>query len=213
MKTMKTAFLITLLAALPALAQTPVDVSVFGTWVDAQGETAFEEGLEADFESGTGFGVAVNWFWGERLSTEFAASAVSLDAGLEADVEGDDEDDEFLVNLGSADLTPITATMQFHFARDSRIDPYVGAGVAWVLAGDLESEDLDLLEIGEVEVDDAFTYLLNAGLGIRFTETFGLYLDGKYIPLEPATRAEGDDEDVDIEINPVIFSAGVKFRF
>ena len=213
MKTLKTAFLITLLAALPALAQTPIDVSVFAAWVDAQGDTAFEEGLEADFESGTGFGVAVNWFWGNRLSTEFAASAVSLDAGLEAADEGDNEDEEFLIDLGSVDLTPITATLQFHFARDSRIDPYVGVGAAWVLAGDLESEDLDLLEIGEVEVDDEFTYLLNAGLGVHFTNTFGLYLDAKYIPLEPATRAAGDPEDVEIEINPVIFSAGLKFRF
>ena len=211
MKTMKTAFLITLLAGLPALAQTPVDVSVFASWVDAQGDTAFEEGLEADFESGTGFGVAVNWFWGQRLSTEFAASAVSLDAGLEAADESDAE--EFLIDLGSADLTPITATMQFHVARDSRIDPYVGVGAAWVLADDLESQDLDLLEIGAVEIDDEFTYLLNAGLGVRLTNTFGLYLDGKYIPLEPSTRAAGDSEDVDIEINPMIFSAGLKFRF
>ncbi len=212
MKTLKITFLLGLLAALPALAQAPVDVSVFASGVDAQGDTPFEGGLEADFESGTGFGVAVNWFWGQRLSTEFAASAVSLDAGLEAADEAADED-EFLIDLGSADLTPITATLQFHFARDRRIDPYVGAGVAWVLAGDLESEDLDLLEIGKIELDDEITYVLNAGLGVRITDHFGLYLDGKYIPYEPATRAEGDEQDVDLEITPVIYSAGLRFRF
>ena len=206
MKTLKITFLLGLLAALPALAQAPVDVSVFASQVEAQGDNVLEEGVETNFESGDGFGVAVNWFWGQRLSTEFSASALTMDAGL-------DFDGEPTVDLGSVDLTPIAATMQFHFARDSFIDPYVGAGVAWVLAGDLESEDLDLLEIGKIELDDEITYVLNAGIGVRITDHFGLYLDGKYIPYEPATRAEGDDEDVDLEITPVIYSAGLRFRF
>lgn len=212
MKSLRILLLLGLFAALPALAQTPVDVLVFGSWVDAQGDTAFDEGLEMDFESGTGFGVGVNWFWGDRVSTEFAASAVSLDAGIE-EGEGESDDEEPLVDLGSADLTPITVTFQFHFARDSFIDPYVGVGAAWVMADDLASDDLDLLEIGSIEVDDEVTYVLNAGLGVRFTDRIGLYLDGKYIPLEPATRAAEDPEDVDIEINPMILSAGLRFRF
>ena len=116
--------------------------------------------------------------------------------------------------LGELDPEVASLTREFHALLAAfRIDPYVGVGAAWVLAGDLESVDLDLLEIGEVEVDDEFTYVLNAGLGVHFTNTFGLYLDAKYIPLEPATRAAGDPEDVEIEINPVIFSAGLKFRF
>lgn len=212
MKFLKIAFLLGMLAAFPAFAQAPVDVSVFASWVDAQGETPLEEGLELDFESGTGFGVAVNWFWGTRISTEFAASAVSLDGTIEADDEGADDEDP-LVDLGSIDMMPITATLQFHFARDRMFDPYLGIGAAYILADDLASDDLDALEIGPIEVDDEFTYVLNAGIGVRFTDTFGLYLDGKYIPFEPATRAEGDPEDFDVEINPIVFSAGVRFRF
>ena len=206
MKSIRIALLLTLAAALPLLAQAPVDVAVYASWVDAQGDTVFDEGVETKFESGDGFGVAVNWFWGQRVSTELAASALTMDAGL-------DFDGVPTIDLGSVDLTPITATLQFHFARDRMIDPYLGAGVAWVMAGDLESEDLDELEIGEIEVDDEVTYVLNAGFGVNFTREFGLYLDAKYIPLEPATRAADDPEDVDLEINPMILSAGLKFRF
>jgi outer membrane protein W len=210
MKSLRIALLLVALAALPAFAQAPVDVSVFASWVDAQGDMLFEDGSETDFESGDGFGVAVNWFWGQRFSTELSASALTMDAGLLLPV---DAGEPFLFDLGSVDLTPITATLQFHFARDSFIDPYVGVGAAWVMADDLESDDLDQLGVGPIEVNDEVTYVLNAGFGVRLTNFFGLYLDGKYIPLEPATRAIGDEEDIDLEINPLIVSAGLKFRF
>lgn len=206
MKSLRITLLLALVAALPAFAQTPVDVNVFASWVDAQGDNVFDDGVETEFESGDGVGVSANLFWGKRVSTELSASKLTLDAGLNVDGVP-------TFDLGSVDLTPIALTLQFHFARDSVIDPYVGAGAAWVLADDLESNDLDLLEIGAIEVDDEITYVLNAGLGVRLTRNFGLYLDGKYIPLEPATRAPGDEEDLDLEINPLIFSAGLRFRF
>lgn len=206
MKSLKIALLLVLVAALPSLAQAPIDVNVFASWVDAQGDNLLDEGVETRFESGDGFGVSVNWFWGQRLSTELSASALTMDAGL-------DLDGEPLVDLGSVDLTPIALTLQFHVARDSVIDPYLGVGAAWVLADDLESTDLDLLEIGTIDVDDEITYVLNAGLGVRLTRGLGLYLDGKYIPFEPATRAVGDAEDVNLEITPMVFSAGLRLRF
>ncbi|MCA1732332.1 MAG: outer membrane beta-barrel protein [Acidobacteria bacterium] len=206
MKTLNIALLLVLVAALPALAQNPVDINVFASWVDAQGETIFDEGPETNFESGDGFGVSVNWFWGRNLSTELSASALTIDAGL--DLGG-----EPFVDLGSIDLTPISLTLQYHFARDSVIDPYLGVGAAWVLVEDLESADLDRLYGAALEADDEFTYVLNAGLGIRLTQSFGLYLDGKYMPLEIATRAAGDTYDTDLQIDPMIVSAGIRLRF
>jgi outer membrane protein W len=205
MKSLKITLLLVLVAALPALAQAPVDISVFASWVDAQGDTILAEGPETNFESGDGFGVAVNWFWGRSLSTELSASAIKMDAGL--DLGG-----QPFVDLGSIDLTPIALTFQYHFARDSVIDPYLGVGAAWVLVEDIESDDLDLL-FGPLKVDDEFTYVLNAGLGIRLTQTFGLYLDAKYMPLEIATRAAGDTVDTKLEIDPMIISAGIRIRF
>jgi outer membrane protein W len=205
MKSLKITLLLVLVAALPALAQAPVDISVFASWVDAQGDTILAEGPETNFESGDGFGVAINWFWGRSLSTELSASAIKMDAGL--DLGG-----QPFVDLGSIDLTPIALTFQYHFARDSVIDPYLGVGAAWVLVEDIESDDLDLL-FGPLKVDDEFTYVLNAGLGIRLTQTFGLYLDAKYMPLEIATRAAGDTVDTKLEIDPMIISAGIRIRF
>lgn len=206
MKSLKIMLLLVLVAALPALAQAPVDINVFASWVEAQGDTVFEEGTETRFESGDGFGVSINWFWGRNLSTELSASALTMDAGL-------DFDGSPLVDLGSIDLTPISLTLQYHFARDSVIDPYLGVGAVWVMAEDLESADLDLLGLGPIEVDDEFGYLVNAGLGVRLTQMLGLYLDAKYMPLEIATRAAGDDFDVDVEIDPMIISAGLRIRF
>lgn len=207
MKSLKFTMMLLVVGALAGSAQTPVDVAVFGSWIDVQGENTFEDefGLTTDFDSGDGFGVAVNWFWTDRLSTELSASALRTRAGLALDGER-------VVDLGSMDLTPISLTLQFHLAPRSALDPYLGVGAAWVLADDLESQDLRELGLDRIEIDDELTYVLNAGVGVRLTRSFGLYLDGKYFALEPATRAPGEEE-VDLEINPLVVSAGVRLRF
>ena len=199
---------ILLLVATPAVAQNPTDFNVWISWADISGENEPEPGIKIDFESASGFGVSANWFLTPHLSTELGVLALKSDGTI--DVEEFAEE----IDLGSLDLIPVTLIAQFHFARDSRIDPYVGVGAAYVMADDLDSDDLDLLQVGSVEVDDEFTYVINAGLGLQVTSGFGIVIDGKYIALEPATRGEGSTEDeLDLELNPLIVSVGLRWRF
>ena len=196
--------------ALPAQAQ--IDIAVWGSMLETQGDNVFEDPLDPDFDaelsfdSNIGFGASANIFWTERVSTEIAAYAVDADTTLSFP-GGPDFD------LGPLELTPITGTLQFHFAPRSTISPYLGVGVAHVLSNEFSSDDLDLLEIGEIDVDDETTWLANAGLSFSITPSFGIILDAKYFPFEPATRAAGDTEDLDIEINPLLLSAGLRLRF
>lgn len=215
-----------LLMAVPTFAQTrSVDISAFATWVDPQGDTLTVDDDEGDFDVDTnfdsdqGFGAAINVFWGNRISSEFAASVV--------EPEGSFNDEEGNIGLGGLEMIPITATLQFHLAPNATFDPYIGAGVAYVLfdEADIDFDDADEeINVRAIDFDDDYGFVLNAGANVSFG-ALGLYLDAKYVPVESSVSAvfagdDGDDDDDDetadfgeVEVNPLMLSAGLSFRF
>jgi outer membrane protein W len=206
------------LSVTPAVAQSRwVDINAFVTWMDPSGENAFrfeEDDLDfqTDFDAEQGWGLAVNVFWSNRISTEFAASVVEPDFHIRAE----DPTIPFAFSQG-LEILPISAVLQLHLLPASSFDPYVGVGGAYVLFEDIEgSDDLGDIDIDQIDFDDDIGLVFNAGVNWAFTPNFGLYLDGKYVPLESAARAvfpQGASEPIDIEVNPLMLSAGISFRF
>jgi outer membrane protein len=193
------------LVALPAAAQS----SELGLWIAQSrvGETDEDEAV-LEFDTGDGFGVSYNKFFGNALSLELSATTLEHDGELSA--EGIEE----AFDAGSLDIIPIVATIQFHFARNSVVSPYVGGGLAYIMADNLESEDLDRVEIGPVEVDDALTWAVQAGLDINISPRFGIGVDAKYTGYTPdAAPTDFPDDAIELDLNPLIISAGVKFRW
>lgn len=208
---LRAALAVVMFCAVPAAAQV-TDVAIWGSWgqFDAQEFADPDFDAELEFDDGTGFGASVNWFWTDRFSTELFAMAMETDAVFRVGF-GDFERED--VPLGSINLTPIMVTGQYHFAPSGRIDPYLGAGLAYVVADDLDAVVTEDFELEQIEIDDEFTFLLNAGVGFTFTPRVGMNLDLRYLPLEPASRAAGDPEEVDLEMNPLIVSVGLRYRF
>lgn len=155
--------------------------------------------LDIEFDEDMGYGVLYNRFWFGGFSTEFAYQRLGADLTLSFDdvVEGSAE----------LDLDILSATAQLHFARGSMISPYVGGGVAYI-SGEAGSIDADELEAADLENEVEF--LANAGLNLGF-RGFAIFVDGKYVLYE--ARGEGDSDEDALDINPLIISAGVKFRF
>ncbi len=203
---MRTPFGLALVIALVALP-TAAQSNDFGVWVATSqiGDTTVEDS-EVAFDNGDGFGVSYNHFWTRNVSTELSAIALSHDG--EITVTGTSAFD-----IGSLDLLPITATAQWHFARGARVSPYLGAGVSYVMADDLESDDLRLIGIDKVEVDSDVGWVGQAGVNIALTPRFAFGVDAKYIRYRPDSAAAGDDEAVRLDLDPLVFSAGVKFRW
>ena len=207
-----------MLLAVPVFAQErSVDVIGYATWVDPSGESVIEgdiatRDLDLEFESEQGFGVAVNVFWGNRISTEFAASVVEPDVALASDSQVIPA-----FAAGSLEMIPITATLQFHFAPDSRFDPYVGAGAAYVLFDQLDDEEqLDEVDVEAIDFDDDVGLVLNAGFSFDITPTFAVYADAKYVPVgtsATATFATGPGVESDVDINPLMLSVGLGLQF
>lgn len=156
--------------------------------------------FDAEFDEDMGYGVSYNRFWFGGFSTEFAYQ--KLGADLTVSLE------DVAADAGELNLDILTATAQLHFARGSTLSPYIGGGVAYV-SGDAGSIDED--ELGNTDLESEVEFLANAGLDLNLGRSFGIFVDGKYILYE--ARGEGDSDGEALDINPLIISGGIKFRF
>lgn len=191
--------------AVPLAAQDrTTDLTLWMSQTDVQGTTELGD-FATDFESGDGFGASLNVFLTKRISAEFSAFRLSSDATLKL---GD-----VAWSMGSAGMSPLSAGVQYHFAGRSRIDPYIGAGAAYVLGGEMESSDLNGLGVGKVKLGDELTYYANAGIGFHILPSVALVLDGRYIPYEPGSESSLTGAEEDLDLTTVVLSAGLRFRF
>lgn len=211
MKTMKVAIAAVLLfcASTVAAQDRNVKISLFVSQAEMQGETDFEDFFPTtavEFDDADGFGVSANAFFGSHFSVEGAVFNLRSDTALVLD-------DTIGLDLGTMNLTPITLGVQFHLLGDSRFDPYIGAGGAYVIGDDLLSQDTETAGLGRIELENQATYYFNAGLAFQITDGFGLIVDGRQIQYEPSSRSSVTDVERDLEISPRILSAGIRLRF
>ena len=209
MKRIIPVFLLFLLAVPAAFAQSRAfDLTGSAVWVDPTSEGTFNSSdpTTVNFDGTLGYGIAANVFWTNRISTEFAVARVSPQTTARRRAAG--------ASGGDIVMMPITAVLQFHLAPNGTLDPYIGAGAAYVLFDDFNANGLN--GVRRIELKDDAGLALNAGLGIRLGSRFGILLDGKYVPLKSsatAVYATGPNTTADIDINPVILSAGLQIRF
>jgi opacity protein-like surface antigen len=156
--------------------------------------------FDVEFDEDMGVGVLYNRYWFGGFSTEFAYQRLGADLTLSFEDVTED--------LGELDLDVLSATGQFHFLRGGFISPYIGGGVAYI-SGEAGSIDED--EIETTDLENELELLANAGIDLSLGRGFGLFLDGKYIWYE--ARGEGDPDDEALELNPLIISGGLKFKF
>lgn len=194
-----------------ALAAQPANE--LGLWVSSaqfEGSRFVDEDLaelELDFESNIGYGVSFSHYFTPALATEFSAHKLSADANIRVSGPGVPE---FSFDGGELEVMAYAATVQWHFARGSRISPYVGAGAAY-LTGEVTGEDFETGENVTTDLDNEVTWLANAGVNFGLTQSTALALDAKYIAYDP--KAEGDPDSEREELNPIVISAGLRFRF
>ena len=207
MKSVAIVALLLLFAATPLAAQERnVQVTVWASQTEMQGENEFDGGFDTDFDDGAALGASANFFLGNRFSVEASAFGLRSDVGLLVDGTP-------ILNLGKLDLTAITAGAQFHILGQSRFDPYIGAGAAYVIADDFASPDLQNAGLGRIELENEFTYYANVGLGVGLGRGFGLVADARYIPYETSSRSVATGVEQDFDISPRIYSLGLRLQF
>lgn len=183
-----------------------------GIWISRpQFENDAVSGIEGDrvtfeFDEGTGYGISFNHYWTDRFSTELAYQTMSAD--ISVGLEGFPD----LIETGSVDARALTAVAQLHFLRAGRFSPYIGAGVARMTGEFDPLNDPEFPEDGRpVDLESDLTWVANAGFDIALTNNIAIAADAKFISWE--AMEDGDPEDVALDVNPLVISAGVKVRF
>jgi len=183
-----------------------IHLTIWASQVDMTGDEAVgDQGFAFDFDESNALGASANLAINRWFSVEGSVFGIRSDAVLT--FEGAELD------LGSVDLVPFTLGGQVHFLGDSRFDPYIGAGAAYIVADDLNSTDLDTLGLGRIELDNEVTYYYGAGIGIRIAGGFGLTVDGRQIQYEPSSRSTATGVEQDLELSPRLVSVGLRLRF
>lgn len=200
-----------LFLSLPALAQQRFfDLTGNVVWADPTGNGSFndlQDPSDIEFDPAIGYGVAANIFFGNHVSAEFAVSRIKPETSLSRRRAA-------FATSGDLEMMPVTAVLQYHFAPNGFIDPYIGGGAAYVIFDDIKENGID--GINSIDFKDDVGFAVNAGLGIRLSERLGLNVDAKYVPLESNARAvviAGDESEGRVDISPIIVSAGLSLRF
>jgi outer membrane protein W len=206
-------FAVALLVAAPlAAADRSFELTGWASWVDTNSTNTFNstssnQPFNLNFHGKLGYGAGANIFFGHNISTEFSVVQVRPKTTFVSTSGGT------LVG-GNLRMTPITAIMQFHFAPSGFIDPYIGAGAAYVLFDNVNGPGS--IGVSNINFKDDVGLALNAGVGFVIAGNLAITADGKYVPLKSSATAvyvTGPNTTQRIKINPVMFSAGLTFRF
>lgn len=117
------------------------------------------------------------------------------------------------LDLGRVWLLPPTLTLQYHFAPEGKIRPYVGAGVNYTIFYGQGDEGAG---VSNVDYDNSFGWALQAGVDIPINDHWAMNIDVKQLFL--STTASLDVAGVghvkaDVDINPLLVGFGVGYRF
>ena len=213
MKWLIPAVLASLLLVPSAFAQSrSFDLTANYVWLDPTGGGTFEDladPAELDIDADGGYGLAANIFFGERLSAEFAVARIEPETNVRRRSVG------ATAPGGNLQITPVTAVLQFHLAPNGFLDPYIGAGAAYMIYDFSESQGVHNLD--QIDFGDDVGLAVNAGLGIRITPRFAINIDGKYIPIESSATAvvvgSNQERVGEFDVSPIIISAGLSLRF
>ena len=112
------------------------------------------------------------------------------------------------LDLGKVSQLPPTLLLQWHFAPDYFISPYVGAGINYTIFYDADAGR----DIESINYDNSLGWAVQFGTDIFVHRNFFLNFDVKYIRME--TKAEINNSfHARADIDPLLFGVGVGYKF
>lgn len=121
-------------------------------------------------------------------------------------------------NLGSVNLLPPTLTAQWHFMPDQTFDPYLGAGVAYVLAMDRSLTANAGAASHPIRIDrNNFGAVFQAGFDINLKDRWLVNFDVKKLwvgtDVELNLNNGGYRKIDSLDLNPLVVSVGFGKKF
>lgn len=116
----------------------------------------------------------------------------------------------FTGKLGEITYGPTAFTLQYHFTREGRVRPYVGAGVSYMIVFDTKDGAFQDLKVG-----DDLAPALEVGTDFMVSNKLGLFMDVKKAFLRPTSYGKFQGADVvgKTRLDPWVFSGGLAIHF
>lgn len=131
-----------------------------------------------------------------------------------------DKNNAALGDVIDAKVLPPTLTLQYHFAPDSNIRPYIGAGINYTYFFDEETAGAVAGTAGSnVELEDSWGLAAQAGVDIAINDDWFVNLDVKYIQIDTTAKftniANGaiSTAEINADIDPFVYGIGIGRRF
>ncbi|HYD65071.1 OmpW/AlkL family protein, partial [Azospirillum sp.] len=116
-----------------------------------------------------------------------------------------------VVDAGKVSLLPPTLTATFHPLPNSRINPYIGAGINWTLFYNEKNGPA----LNNTSYKNSFGWALQAGTDVYLTDNLlvnfdvkKIFLDTKLTTYLGTTRVTSN-----VDINPWIVGVGIGYKF
>ncbi|MFY3773380.1 OmpW/AlkL family protein [Marinobacter salsuginis] len=157
-------------------------------------------------DSDVTLGGSVGWFFTDALALELSSSLP-----YSSDLEGNRQLKDLGIGaIGDVKYVPTYLTVNLFIDNTSAVTPYLGAGVAFNKFYDENANPPGL----DVNLDSTFTPTFLAGVEMDFGVPVSVNFDVRYTLLDADAAFSGAiDETVEMEIDPVVFSLGVGYRF
>lgn len=152
------------------------------------------------------------YMWSKHVGTELILATTKHSASGRTGTTGS------IGKLASTWVLPPTLTLQYHFAPDGAVRPYVGAGVNYtIFYSEKASQELENA-VGKtsVHMSPSFGYALQAGVDVPVSDRVFLNLDLKYIDINTTTRLTTTaigTQSVRVHLDPLVIGVGVGMRF
>ncbi len=155
--------------------------------------------------------VDITYMASDNIGIELIAATTKHNASGKSGVTGS------LDKLASTWVLPPTLTVQYHFAPDAKVRPYVGAGINYTLfyAEDASSALEAAVGATRVNLSDSFGWAAQAGVDIELNERMFLNLDVKYIDIDTTARLDttaAGTQRVRISLDPVVVGIGLGIK-
>ncbi len=152
-----------------------------------------------------------------RMLTDRIALELLLDVTSKHDLTATGATLGPIGKIGDIRTLPPTLLLQYHFAPQGKVRPYIGAGLNYTNFLDEEtSASLDAaLGRSSLSLDDSFGLAVQAGVDVDLTSSLYLTFDLKWIDLDTTAviRSPAGRVTVDVDVDPFVYGAGIGWRF
>lgn len=181
-----------------------LNVRVSGVLTDAEDAIHTGAGADTGLKAKVGDDVMPTIGLTYFLTDHLAVEAIAGTTKHEVKAVGPGTD----VTVHETWVLPPVVSLQYHFAPQAKVSPYVGAGINYMVFYGGEDENGF-----KVDIDNGFGYALQAGVDVAVTGPWSANLDVKKVFFETDASVNGGALKTKVKLDPWVVSAGFGYKF